>query len=150
MQQINAVVSGSKAGRREYILAESENGGVKYQDKHLADARRIQNVIFGSTREGDPEYGVNISSYLMEISETAKEELEDAIRKAIAKYCPDVRVDAMKIQITQAARGRSDGAGKSSGSIIIGVGLNYQGVEFPFALVGEPHPNGTLVSSLRV
>ena len=84
----------TKAGLKEFKLAYSDRNGVEELTGPLADARRIQNVIFGHGRAGDYGLGVDLQSYLHEISDQQTlDEIETWLNDLYTRICENISVD---------------------------------------------------------
>ena len=137
----------AEAGAREFRMALSDRGQAAEESGDLADARRIQSVLFGTGRAGDTRFGVDVTSYLMEISDEATlSELRSRAQEAIARNLPGVQVNALFIELIPSA---TEPAGRGTNSLAIGVSLGVdEANSFPFVLAVSPGRDGGLVSRL--
>ena len=134
------------AGATEFSLAYSPRGGLVTRTGYLADAKRIQNVLFGRPRAGDVDFGLAIQTYLMEIADDqTRSEIHRKATQLIAKYCPNVNVRALVVEVPPAS---VDPTGRGSNTVVIGITLGTRDGDVNFALLGTRKPEGTLVSSL--
>lgn len=132
----------AEAGKKEYRLEYSDrNGLVEFSDSE-ADARRIQNVLFGHGRAGDWGLGLDVQSTLFEFADDATLiELTSKARSIVAKYCPNVRVNDLVVDLVEnATTGKKD--------LVVAVSLGTPGVPYDFALVAQPGSRATVVSKL--
>lgn len=137
----------SKPGLTEYRLEFSDRNGVVELSGPMADARRIQNVLFGHGRAGDYDLGVDLQSYLHEISDSQTlTEIRDKVRRAVEKYCPSVAINELVIDTLPADK---DPSGRNNASLIVGFSLGTStGKPFEFAVVARKDAKGDVVSSL--
>lgn len=137
----------SKAGLREFRMAYSDRNGVEESSGYLADARRIQNVLFGHGRAGDFDLGVDIQSYLHEISDSITlEEIRDKVRTQVAKYCPDVPIVEVAIDTLDADH---DPSGRKNTTVIVGFSIGKAtGGTYDFAILARKDAKANVVSSL--
>ena len=116
---------GKQAGLTEFRMAFGDRDGVDELKGPLADARRIQNVIFGHGRAGDFGLGVDIQSYLHEISDRETlEEIRWKIEQAVAQYCPGVNVRQVAVDTLAQAE---DPTGRKNATLIVGFSLGQPG-----------------------
>jgi hypothetical protein len=133
----------AEAGKTEYRLQYSDRNGVVELSGPEADARRIQNVLFGHGRAGDSELGLDAQSNLFEFADsTTLLSLTEKAKALVAKYCPSVRVNELVIDLVDnATTGKKD--------LVVAVSLgNSTGVPHDFALVARPGVNTVVVSTL--
>jgi hypothetical protein len=140
----------TNSGDREYILNYSERNETASFKGGLADARRIQNVLFGKPRAGEADYGLNIQSYIAEIlDDTTIRELEAKALDQIKRYCPDISIKAFIIEIQSA---KNDPTGRGANNITIGITLGKSAAsgEESFAIVGSVSNKKTTISVLNL
>jgi phage baseplate assembly protein W len=136
------------AGDREYLLGFSDRRETSSATGGLADARRIQNVLFGRPRAGEAGYGLNLQSYLMEIMDAKTlSELQAKASEQVSRYCPGVRVLAM---VVEARTLEADPAGRGVNSLVVGFTLGTETGEESYALVATPRAGRVTVSTLTL
>jgi hypothetical protein len=134
------------AGLTEYRMAYSDRNGVEELTGPAADARRIQNVLFGHGRAGDSKLGVDIQSYLHEISDPKTlEEIRGVVKRAVDLYCPNVNILQVAVDTLSADQ---DPTGKKNATLIIGfsLGLNTGGT-YDFAVSLRKDSKQNVISS---
>lgn len=139
----------STPGLKEYRMAYSDRNGVEELSGAAADARRIQNVIFGHGRAGDFGLGVDLQSYLHEISDIETlAELQEKIRGAVAAYCPNVPILEMAVETLSADE---DPSGRAGATLIIGISIGQEGAPpYEFAIMARKDASQRIVSSLVI
>ena len=139
----------STPGKTEYRMAYSDRNSVEEFSGSQADARRIQNILFGHGRAGDYDLGIDIQSYLHEINDsTLISEIRDKIINQIAKYCPDVNVIEVAVDTLDAA---NDPSGRANTTLIIGISLGTNtGIPYDFAVVARKDVKGNVISTLTL
>lgn len=137
----------STPGKTEYKLQYNDRGSLTALTGPAADARRIQNVLFGHVVAGDADFGIDLQSYLMELSSPEViGEIESKVSTLIKKYCPDVRVNGILIDLQDVANGP---VGRGTNTLIIGISIGTEnGQSYDFALVGSRTAQGTVTSTL--
>ena len=137
----------TSAGAAEFRLAFSDRGGLETLTGPLADARRIQNVLFGHPRAGDADFGLNLQSFLMEFTDDQTiGVIEDRARTLISTFCPGVVLRGLVVEVPAVGR---DPAGRGTNTLIIGLSLGLaSGGTYDFAVVGTKTAKSTVVSSL--
>ena len=139
----------TQSGLIEYKLEYGDRNGVTEMTSFEADARRIQNVLFGHGRVGDYDLGVDIQSYLFEISDSKTiQEIDDKIRTQVAKYCPDTNILELVVETLDES---NDPSGRANMSLVIGFSIgNNTGFTYEFAIVARKDFSGTVVSKLII
>ena len=136
----------SRPGKREFRLEYSDRNGAVELSGHLADARRIQNVLFGHGRAGDSGLGVDAQSFVHELADaTTRDRLAERARAQIMKYCPDVSINELAIDYLSPEQ---DPRGNKGGSVIIAVSIGAVGRPYEFALVAHKGTKSNIVSTL--
>ena len=137
----------TKAGLKEFKLAYSDRNGVEELTGPLADARRIQNVIFGHGRAGDYGLGVDLQSYLHEISDQQTlDEIRNKIQSGIKKYCPQVPILELVVETLAAEQ---EPTGRKNMTLLVGVSIGTDtGKPYDFAVTLRKDAKGNIVSSL--
>ena len=140
----------SKApGKIEYRLEYSDREGVVELSGAMADAKRIQNVLFGHSRAGESLFGADITSYVMEFSDSATiNEIRSKVSASIAKWCPDVEVRQVAVELLPAAQ---DPTGRGTNTLIIGLSIGSAlGDDLDFAVIATQDIGARVRSSLVV
>jgi hypothetical protein len=130
-------------------LAYNDRGGVETLSGSAADARRIQNVLFGSARAGDGSFGLNVqNTYLMELADDQTiSEIQDEASRLISTYCPGVRIAALIVEKLDAKRDRTGRGGTNT--LLVGISLGESdGSTFDFALTASRTTKRSVVSTL--
>lgn len=137
----------SSPGKTEFKLQYNDRGTLATLTGPEADARRIQNVLFGHAFAGNAEFGIDLQSYLMEPSSPEViGEIESKVSTLIKKYCPEVRVNAILVDLQDVTHGP---VGRGTNTLILGISLGADnGQSYDFALVGSRDAKGAVVSSL--
>jgi hypothetical protein len=132
-------------GAAEFKFAYSDIGGATTLEGHLADARRIQNVLLGRKRAGSSKYGLDLRSYVMEIADSSTmSELEGLASQVIASYCPQVTLQALVVDVPAV----SVNAKNTGGTVVVGAAIGAGVNTYNFALMTSQEPSGTVVSRL--
>lgn len=133
-------------GLAEFRMAFGERGGVDVLKGDLADAKRIQNLLFGHGRAGDFKLGVDIQSYLHEISDRQTlDELQVNIQSAVLKHCPGVKLLQVAVDVLSADQ---DPAGKKNATLIVGFSIGKDnGTTYDFAISIRKDAKQNVVSS---
>lgn len=136
----------SGAGLTEYRMAYSDRNGVEEMTGPAADARRIQNVLFGHGRAGDSKLGVDIQSYLHEISDQKTlEEIRGKVQRAVEEYCPDVSILQVAVDTLSAEQ---DPTGRKNATLIVGFSLGLAtGGTYDFAVSLRKDSKQNVISS---
>ena len=137
----------TKAGLKEFKLAYSDRNGVEELTGPLADARRIQNVIFGHGRAGDYGLGVDLQSYLHEISDQQTlDEIRNKIESGVKKYCPQVPIIEIAVETLAAEQ---DPTGRKNMTLLVGFSIGTDtGIPYDFAITLRKDAKANIVSSL--
>ena len=134
-------------GKKEFRMQLSDRNGAVELVGYEADARRIQNVVFGHGRAGDFELGVDIQSYVGEFAdETTKNEIAHKIRQQVGHYCPQVAILELVVEL-----GNVDESNhiRKDSTLIVGFSLGTDtGVPFEFALVASKTVQDKVISTL--
>jgi hypothetical protein len=136
-------------GKTEFRLEYSDRNGVIELNGPEADARRIQNILLGHGRAGDYDLGVDIQSYLHEISDSITlNEIRGKVSTQIAKYAPDIEILEMVIETLDS---NSDPSGRANMSLVIGFSIGTDtGTPYDFAIIAQQGVTGKVVTSLTV
>ena len=136
-------------GKIEYRLEYSDRNGIVEMSGVEADARRIQNILLGHGRAGDYDLGIDIQSYLHEISDaTTLSEIRSKISTQIAKYAPDISLNELVIETLTAAQ---DPSGRANQSLVIGFSIGTAtSTNYDFAIIAQQGPQGKIVTSLTI
>ena len=134
-------------GKAEFRLAFDDRGGVETLTGHAADARRIQNVLFGQSRADDARFGVDVRSYLMELADPETVgSLRAKAQDAISRYCPGVTVRGLLVEMLDPAK---DPSGNRRNTLLIGISIGERANStYDFALVASTDAAGSVVSRL--
>jgi hypothetical protein len=128
----------------------SDVGNATEASGTLADAQRIQAVLFGAPRAGDANFGMQILSYLYEFSDAnTLNSLQNTGQALVNRYLPGISLVQFVVELVPASQ---DPAGRGTNSIVIGVSLGNAsegaGNTFPFAILATATSQSTLVSQL--
>ena len=137
----------TKAGLKEFKLAYSDRNGVEELTGAQADARRIQNVIFGHGRAGDYGLGVDLQSYLHEISDQKTlDEIRNKIEAGVKRYCPQVPILEIAVETLSAEQ---DPTGRKNMTLLVGFSIGTDtGKPYDFAITLRKDAKANIVSSL--
>ena len=137
----------SRPGKTEFRLSYDDRGGVVALSGDVADAQRIQNVLFGQPRADDAQFGVDLRSYLMEIADqTTLEEIRARATNMINRYCPGIVVRGMLLEYLDGAMDPTGGGGNA---LLFGLSLGSRDSgNYDFALVASRGSDGRVVSRL--
>jgi hypothetical protein len=133
-------------GKKEFRLEFSDRNGAVELEGYIADARRIQNVLFGHGRAGDYGLGVDVQSYLHEFADPkTKDLLTEKAKTLVMKYCPGVKLNELVVDYMAADQ---DPTRKKGVSLVIGVSIGSDGRPYEFALVAKKDAKANVVSTL--
>ncbi len=138
----------SNPGLTEYRLAFSDRNSAEALSGAKADARRIQNVLFGHGIAGDFNLGLDLQSYLHEISDSSSlVEINNKIRIELGKYLPDIDLREIAVDVLSPDQ---DPSNTKNSSLIVGFSLGIDlGKKFEFAIIAGINPRGlNIVSTL--
>ena len=136
-------------GKREFRMEFSDRRTANELSGHEADARRIQNVLFGQGRAGDYGLGVDAQSFTFEFNDReTRNELADKARSLIMRYCPDVVLHELAIEPLPQG---NDPTGKKNAMLAIAVSLGRAGnTPHNFAILVSKSVQGLVVSELVI
>jgi hypothetical protein len=138
----------STPGATEYTLSVADRGGLTALGGPQADARRIQNLLFGQGRAGNWRFGVSIQGYVAEFLDSGTiGEIETTIQQAIKSELPGVQVLALVVQ-PGAATGSAFSPARRT--LIIGFTLGTAAGPYSFALSARGDIRGSILSTLTV
>ena len=134
-------------GKTEFRLEFSDRRGIVEVTGPEADARRIQTILFSKGHIGEFGIVVDVQSYLFEFGdEETRNTLEAKAREMIMKYCPNVSIKELSIQILD--QDGKDG-GKKNSLLAIAISLGTaSGTPYEFAIVVTSSDGKTIVSNL--
>ena len=137
----------SSPGKTEFRLSYDDRGGVVALKGDVADAQRIQNVLFGQPRADDSQFGVDLRSYLMEIADQdTLEEIRARATSRISKYCPGIVIRGMLVEYLTR---ENDPAGLGGNTLLFGLSLGSRDSDsYDFALAVSRGSDGRIVSRL--
>jgi hypothetical protein len=132
-------------GLAEFRMALGDRGGVDVLTGPLADAKRIQNVLFGHGRAGDFDLGVDIQSYLHEISDQQTlDEIQHKIQRLVGRYCPDVRLNQVAVDVLDRDQ---DPTGRKNATLIVGFSIGTNNGTYDFAISVRKDAKQNVISS---
>ncbi len=136
-------------GLTEFRMAFGDRGGADALTGHLADARRIQNVLFGHGRAGDFDLGVDIQSYLHEISDQRTlDEIQYKVRRQVEQHCPGVNLRQVVVEVLDRDL---DTTGRKNATLIVGFSIGRDtGGTYDFAVSVRRDAKQTVISSFEL
>jgi phage baseplate assembly protein W len=133
----------------EFVLEYSDRNSAKVLSGYQADAKRIQSLLFGHGRAGDFDLGVDIQSYLYELSdEITLNTINSLVRNSIAKYCPNINLKQVEVDILKPSEITTMNFHENS--LILGFSLGKYNTDPPyeFAIIARSDDKRNIISEI--
>ena len=138
----------SKPGAREFRMELSDRRTAVEETGDVADARRIQSVLFGHGFIGDFDLGVDLQSYVFEFSDTeTTTDIESKISTQLAKYCPRVMIREVVVTLLDSSQ---DPHGKPNSKLLVAVSIGSGSKPIDVGFLLDTNAGKTVIRALDI